>query len=245
MKKLLLAMTALSAIAVAAPASAQYQNQNQNRYSDRGDINGNFAARMDARIGDMQARIEAGVRNGSISRREASSLRQQLRDLTRLERQYRINGFTGAERSALQQRLNSLRQNVRIADGGQGRFNDDRWDEEDRYGGRDRDDWRDNGRGDRIDRDRDGYDDRDRDRDGRWDDDYQAQNGKAGVIDAFRGAGALRIGQRAPDNLYGVPNEYRREFRDGGNSYYRTDGRYIYEIDLRTRAVVRAHPMNR
>jgi len=244
MKKLLLAMTALSAIAVAAPASAQYQNQNQNRYSDRADVN--FDARMTARIGDMQTRIDAGVRSGTISRREAFSLRQQLRDLSRIERQYRVNGFTGPERSALQQRLNTLRQNVRAADGGQGRYNDDRWDEEDRFGGRDRDEWRDDRRDDRIDRDRDGYDDRDRDRDGRWDDDYQTQGrGSAGVIDAFRGEGALRIGQSAPASLLGVPAEYRREFRDGGDSYYRTDGRYIYEIDVRTRAVVRAHPMNR
>jgi hypothetical protein len=186
-------------------------------------------------------------------------LREQLRQLTRLERQYSINGLTSSERYALQQRLNELRRQIQVVDrGGNGR-----WDADDRYGDyydRDRDGWDDrdldrDGRWDtdsRYDNDRDGWDDRDRDRDGRWEDDvndggYRSNgSGVVGqVLDSIAGGGTLRVGQRAPDDLYGVPSEYRNQYRDGSEVYYRSDNRSIYEIDARTRTVVRVYPMRR
>jgi hypothetical protein len=117
---------------------------------------------------------------------------------------------------------------------------------------------------DRIDANRDGYDDRDLDRDGRWDDDvnsgrYQGQGGPyigndwvvdegtqsrtgiQGLFDTVLGTGDLRAGMRAPGNLYAIPPEFRNQFRDNANVYFRSDGARIYEIDARTQTVIRAY----
>ncbi len=197
---------------------------------------------MSARIEQLRERIEAGVELGAISRREAVSLRSSLRSLTQLERRYSRNGLNNEERQELQSRLRSLRQEVRQADNGaQGRYED--WD---RQGGRDddryddRDGSRDDGRG--YDRDEGRYDD--------VDDGYrerEQRGGLGGVIDGVlgRNSATLQIGQRAPSDLYGVPFEYRDRYRDTNQSYYRSDGRQIYQIDARTQAVVRIHTMNR
>jgi hypothetical protein len=264
MKKILLSMAALSALSIGAPAAAQYSNggyQNSNSgYQNRAytDVNGNVGAR----IGQLQARIQAGIQSGAISRQEAVTLRQQLRQLRDLERHYAVNGLTGRERADLQLRIRNLRQQIRYAEGGQGSYRNNGYDE-DGYGrgqsiGRDRD-----GYDDRIDRNRDGYDDRDYDRDGRWDDDYQdrgyedrgyedrgyedrsQRGGIGGVIDSVLGRGGLQVGQRASGNLYGVPYEYRSRYRDGNGVYYRSDGRSIYQIDARTQTVIRVFPMGR
>src|SRR5688572_16569309 len=101
MKQILLSMAALSTLAIAAPAVAQtshsgYQNRNDSyqdrsdgyRYQDYGYSNGNISAR----IARLETRIQAGVRSGAISRQQAFRLHEQVRQLTRLERQYSING---------------------------------------------------------------------------------------------------------------------------------------------------------
>lgn len=245
MKNILLGIAAISSLALAAPAAAQYSSANQGQSG----VNAN--ANLSARIGQLQTRIETGVRSGAISRQEAAPLRQQLRQLTRLERRYSRNGLTRQERSDLQQRIRAVREQVRTADGrGQGR--DDQWaqwDREDGYGEYGQYD-------DRIDSDRNGYDDRDDDRDGRWEDDGNGsyaqptqRGGLGGFIDSIFGSNSggseLRVGERAPSNLYGVPIEYRNQYRDGNGAYYRSDGRQIYQIDTRTHAVVRVFPMNR
>ncbi len=157
MKKILLTMTAIAGLSVAAPGSAQYANHN---------VNAGGSVGIGQRIAQLDARLQAGIRAGVIDRSEARSLRLQMRQLTRLEQQYSYNGLTRAERTDLQQRLRTLREEIRRADGG-------RYDRDNRYG-----DWSDDrydddryGRNDRIDNNRDGWDDRDHDRDGRWDDD--------------------------------------------------------------------------
>jgi hypothetical protein len=260
MKIFFISMAAVSALTVAAPAAAQYQTnsgyQNNNSYQNNGGGYGNIAAR----IGQLQNRLQAGVQSGAISRQEAVPLRRQLRNLTQLERDYSVNGLNGRERSELQQRVRTLRQQIRSADGGnQARWND--YDRQDRWGQYDRQD--DYGSSQRMDRNNDRYDDRDYDRDGRWDDDdrdgdrrwndsdrngsYQqpARSGLGGVVDALMGTGGLRVGQRASANLYGVPSEYRSQYRDGNGVYYRSDGRQIYQIDARTDTVARVYSMNR
>lgn len=114
----------------------------------------------------------------------------------------------------------------------------------------------------RLDRNYDGIDDRDYDRDGRWDDDVaegryaasapppaaapaQPQSIVGALLNTFLGGATptLQPGQQAPDNLYGVPYQYQSQYRDGNGVYFRSDGRAIYEIDARTRSVVRVHPM--
>ncbi len=241
MNRLLLSL-AISAAAITGPAGAQNP---EDRYQDRlGSYRDDDSGRgnMSARIEQLRERIGAGVQSGAISRREALSLRASLLSLTQLERRYSRNGLNNEERRDLQMRLRSLRQEVRQADSrAQGRY--DNWDRPgggngDRYDDRDGD--RDDGRG--YDRDDSRYEDAD--------DGYperEQRGGLGGVIDGVlgRNAATLQIGQRAPTDLYGVPYEYRDRYRDTDQSYYRSDGRQIYQIDARTQAVVRIHAMNR
>ncbi|MFN3725108.1 MAG: hypothetical protein ACK4SZ_02260 [Allosphingosinicella sp.] len=219
MNKFIATMAAVSALAIAAPAVAQpgYGGQQQNNY--RG---GNADANLSARIDQLQMRLQAGVQSGSITRQEAMPLRQQLRQLTQLQRQYARNGISGQERGELQRRMRDLRQGIRRADGNeQARW--DRYDREDGYG-----------------------------RDGQWSGGYadegqyqQPRSGLGGVIDSVFGGGGLSVGQRASSGLYGLQGGYRDQYRDGNGAYYRTDGRQIYQIDARTQTVVRVYPMNR
>jgi hypothetical protein len=246
MKKILLSMAAISAVSMASAGMAQYQrgvSPNQSgdyRNWDDPYGDGGFAARID----NLQARIQAGVQSGAITRQEAGPLRLQLRQLIQLERRYSANGLSPQERADLQQRIRSLRQQVRVAAGGMRGYDQDDRDGYGQNGGYDR----------RFDRNNDGFDDRDYNRDGRRDDiddngdDYQQpaqRGGIGGLIDGVLGGGGLRVGQRAPANLNGLPSEYRSQYRDGGGVYYRSDGRSIYEIDARTQAIVRVYPMDR
>ncbi|MGQ0558667.1 MAG: hypothetical protein ACT4OE_03650 [Sphingosinicella sp.] len=273
MRKILLGMTAVSAIALAAPLVAQSNSQ----------TDAQFTAAYESRFEIVETRIDAGIRAGTISEAEARELRRDLRELARLEGRYGANGFNSAERNELAGRIRALRDDVRTADGGRGdRF--DRWQDEDAMaGGRidrngdgfddrdlDRDGrWEDDAEfAGRIDRNRDGFDDRDFDRDGRWDDDYYGGNfgrggpddgisdcrvgaavesraGVGGLLDSILGRGTLRVGSRVSGSLYAVPNECRDEFRDTAHSFFRSDGRAIYEIDARTHTVVRIFPLER
>jgi len=261
MKKFIfIALAATSAIAAAAPAFAQ------SGYGGNGYGNGNIEVRAD----QLQVRLQAGIRSGAITRAEAMPLREQLRQLTRLEMLYARDGISGRERADLQQRVNTLRQGIRVAErGSDGRYgrDDDRYDrDDDRYSrgdvdsryDRDNDGWDDrdgnrDGRWDvdsRYDSNRDGYDDRDYNRDGRWDNDEGYQQGTdrgvvGQIIDRVTGNGGLRVGQRASADLGGVPYAYRTQYRDSANVYYRSDGRNIYQIDARTQTVVRIYAMNR
>lgn len=98
MKSIFTMMAAVSVLAVAAPAIAQPSNGNW-----RGNnAHGNNAQSADS--AEFQMRIDRGLRNGAISSREATPLRNGLRQLTSLERQYARNGFTNRERSTLEQR---------------------------------------------------------------------------------------------------------------------------------------------
>ena len=176
MKKIIIALAATTALAAAMPAAAQ-----------------SGGANLQLRVDQLQTQIQAGVRSGSITRAEAVPLRQQLRQLSDLERRYASGGFSYQERADLDNRIVRLRQEIRMAS----RTGDRRYDREgDRWsGGRDcppglenknngclppgqvgRDDrdgrWSENdrfGRNERMDRNRDGFDDRDLNRDGRID----------------------------------------------------------------------------
>jgi len=256
MNKIIATLGAVSALALAGPAFAQQGYQQG--YQQNNQPGASADANLSARIDQLRVRLQTGVQNGSITRGEAMPLRQQLRQLTQLERQFAAGGISGRERGELQRRIRDLRQALRSADGG--RYNNDRDDE---YG--------DGGNGysgggynpnsnARIDTNRDGYDDRDYNRNGRWDDDmndgrYQqqypqqpaARGGLGGIVDRVlgRGTSGLREGQQAPSNLYGLQDGYRDQYRDGNGTYFRTDGRQIYQIDARSQTVVRVYPMNR
>jgi TolA-binding protein len=126
MKKLLLSMTALATLATgvaATPAAAQRWQQNDRSYGNWQSIN--------QRQANLYQRIEMGVRNGSLTRVEASTLRGRFVAINNLEQRYRRNGLTQWERRDLDQRFNALSQQIRSQ----------RHDRQDRDGRHDRD-WR-------------------------------------------------------------------------------------------------------
>lgn len=248
MRNTIMLISAVSALAVAVPAVAQsaYPGR-QNAYPGAG-----AGVNLSSRLEQLRTRLQAGVQSGSINRQEAVPLRQQLRQLTLLERRYASGGVTRQERGELQSRMRDLRQAIRRADG-----NDQaRWDRYDRQDGYGRYEGH-QGDGGRYARDeRNDYGDRDYDRDSRPDDAYgdgdayqprtqPPRGGLGGVLDSILGGGRARSGQQAPSGLYGLPNGYRDQYRDSSDAYYRTDGRQIYQIDARTRTVVQVFPMNR
>jgi hypothetical protein len=97
MKKFVTLAAVASALALAAPASAQvWQSINQ-------------------RQANLESRIDAGVRNGSLTRPEAASLRSQFRGLAYLEARYRRSGgrLTIAERADLDRRFDNLSAQIR------------------------------------------------------------------------------------------------------------------------------------
>jgi hypothetical protein len=105
MKKIILSIAAVAALSAGAVAPASAQSRGSG---------------LDNRIENLQAQIQRGVQRGTISRNEAQPLRNQLRDLTRLERQYSRGGFTRAEQRSLQQGIQSLRQRISYAEASRG-----------------------------------------------------------------------------------------------------------------------------
>lgn len=211
MRKTLCLLSAVSALCMAAPAAAQYR-----------DYRGGYGVdtSFDVRIDNLRTRLDAGLRNGTITRREAWTLQRQLRDLERLEARYSVNGFTNWERNDLNNRLRMARRDIRIAD-------NNSWDRYDRL---------------------------------TWDDRYNRYTGRGGpdetvvcerrggVIGFIQDVTGTRdcfvVGQRVTFDLDPVPYRYRSLYRDRSGSYFRSDGRAIYEIDARTNTVLRVHPMD-
>ena len=219
MKRLIMAMTAATALAAASPAAAQYYG------TQYGYGYGQSNTAADFRIGMLQTRLNAGIRQGTINRREANSLQYQLSQLAALERRYAYNGLSARERSDLQLRIRDLRRQIRTADRGWY----DRYERVDRYGNYMAPGYY--GQGGlyeevRVCRDRGGI---------------------AGVIEEVLGTDddncVLGVGMRATGNLYAVPFEYRNRYRDSYGVYYRSDGRAIYQIDARTGRVAAVFPM--
>jgi hypothetical protein len=99
MKKIAMAIAALGIAATTVPAaSAQpgWQGINQ-------------------RQAQLDRRIDQGVRNGSLNRREAMRLRAEFRQISQLEYRYRRSapGLTQWERRDLDRRFNTLSAKIR------------------------------------------------------------------------------------------------------------------------------------
>jgi hypothetical protein len=214
-------MAAVGAIAVAAPAASQTWNN----------ANAGGGVAISNRIAQLDARLQAGIQSGEINRSEARTLRTQVRQLRNLERQYSYNGLTQTERRDLQQRLRTVRQNIRVADNG-------RFDRDSRYSWDDRYDNNDvyTGQGGPYEQPYDTYCDNNN------------RGGIGGLISGILGGNdnncAIRVGSRVPSNLYSVPSHLRYQFRDGNGVYYRSDGRNVYQIDARTQTVLRVYDVN-
>ena len=130
MKTIYMTMAAVSALAVAAPVAAQPPHRDRSApQSWQGDRQNTH---------QLQARFDAGVRSGAISRIEATPLRTQLRQLTQLERQFSRAGFNDWERRTLRERSRVLTVDLASAERmGRGRVGRD-----DRFGMDDRRDMR-------------------------------------------------------------------------------------------------------
>lgn len=80
----------------------------------RGPSGGTADININQRQRDLEARIDAGVRNGGLTAREASDLRAEFKSIARQEAQYRDSGrrLTASERAGLEQRLDRLDRRV-------------------------------------------------------------------------------------------------------------------------------------
>jgi len=230
MKTFLIALTAGAALAAAAPAAAQV-GINTN-------VNANAGDNLQNRIAQLDTRLQAGIQSGAITQAEARSLRQQVRELRRLERQYSRNGLTQAERQDLQQRLRTTRQQFRMADnGGNGRWNDNDdyaygqvpygQQQQPYYGQQTQSPYYGQG--------------------GPYEEVTENCERRSGGIvgqifgSILGGNDCLDVGERATGNLMPVPYQYQSQFRDGNGIVYRSDGQRVYQIDARTSTVLRVY----
>ncbi|HMJ93683.1 MAG TPA: hypothetical protein VK472_06260 [Allosphingosinicella sp.] len=186
----------------------------------------------------LQIQLDAGVRSGSISQRELPPLRESLRQLVMRERQFSPGGISGRENAVLQQESNALRQQIALASsqrgGGNGRYDTDQragW--EARYDREHRTAWEERYMSDRN----AAWEDRD-DRDGR-DDRYGASSRFEMSNRGDRFAGDARVGQRATRRMVDLPDQYRDEYRDSDEVYYRYDSDRVYEIDRSNGLILR------
>lgn len=193
MKMIYMTLAAVSALAVTAPVAAQSWHGGDRPSSDQ-----------------LQARFEAGVQSGAISRIEARPLRTQLRQLMQLEHSYSVSGFNNWERRALRERSRSLNLAMASAE----RSGGDRYGQGERYGaGAPYNDGRANGvRGDLAVGNQDHRGDR-----------Y---------------AGDLRVGEHFSDRQVALPIQYRERYRDDNASFYRYDENRVYQIDRHTGLVI-------
>jgi hypothetical protein len=99
MKFFLATAVLASALALAVPASAQsYQGWRS----------------INQRQAQLDQRIDVGVRNGSLTRREAVQLRTEFRNIAFLEQRYRASGgLNPAERNDLDRRFDALSARIR------------------------------------------------------------------------------------------------------------------------------------
>ena len=111
MKKALIPMLAIAAASVAVPAAAQ--NYDRHDRGDRYEQNRGGWQSISNRKHQLDRRINVGLRNGSLSRREGRRLENELNRLVRLERSYLRGGLTRWERNDLDRRYDRLAAEVR------------------------------------------------------------------------------------------------------------------------------------
>lgn len=134
MKKVLLSLVAATALAAAvSPAAAQSWDRGPAPAYNGGYGHDMGGPRPIMRGDNLAARIDAGVRSGQLSWREARSLRDQLRFAERMAYRYRADGvMTRWEQADLDRRFDAVSSRLRF----------ERHDNEYGYGYGDRDGWR-------------------------------------------------------------------------------------------------------
>ncbi len=124
MKTIYLTLAAVSAATIAPPLSAQAwhgdragaqsntEHGNRTRDQDVGRMQHGIVGNM-----DLRRQIDQGIARGTITRREAITLRIDLDSLIRLARNYGRDGFSRTERETLVLRGDSLARMIQRADG--------------------------------------------------------------------------------------------------------------------------------
>ncbi|WP_417231564.1 hypothetical protein [Brevundimonas sp.] len=151
-KKALLPALVLAAASVAVPAMAQsYGPARQSgltisfgtspAYGYNAGYNGGYNQpawqAINRRQANLDRRIDVGVRNGSLTRREAARLRHEFNNIARLESHYRRNGLTRWEMADLDRRFDHLSMQIRMERRDRQTRNN-RYDRNDRYDRHDR-----------------------------------------------------------------------------------------------------------
>lgn len=114
-KKLFIsALAAVAAASVALPAAAQSYGGSYGHHNRGPAANHSGWNSINARQANLDRRIDMGVRNGQLSRREAVNLRTQFNGLLRLESQYRRKGLSAWERQDLDRRFDRLSAQIRV-----------------------------------------------------------------------------------------------------------------------------------
>lgn len=127
MKKFVIPALVLAAASVAVPAAAQSYGPGQGaaRYAPTQYAPNHGPARppvvenyrnwqsINDRKYNLDRRIDQGVRDRSLSRREATRLKAELNSLVRLERNYLRGGLSRVERNELDRRYDRLSAQVR------------------------------------------------------------------------------------------------------------------------------------
>ena len=113
MKKTLTIAAAASVLALSAAGAASAQSWDSPRPDaryERGDWRDSRGGWMNInqRQAKLDHRIDQGVRNGTITRREAYRLRGEFQTIARLEYRYRANGLSNWERADLDRRFDGL-----------------------------------------------------------------------------------------------------------------------------------------
>lgn len=104
-----IALAAAASIAVPSMASASAPQHRGDRYER--DVRG--WQPIVQRKYNLDRRIDVGLRNGQLSRREATRLQNELNRLVRLEHSYRRGGLSWRERQELDRRYDRLAAQVR------------------------------------------------------------------------------------------------------------------------------------
>jgi hypothetical protein len=114
MKMIYSLMAGVAALSLAAPASAQWVHEPN--YSQTPNTPSSTQwGRSRTYSQQLRMQIDAGVSQGTISRRESFALREDLNRLVRLERRFSPNGISGREHAQLLQRSTALAGDIRIA----------------------------------------------------------------------------------------------------------------------------------
>ena len=122
MRPIYITMTAIACLSLSAPASAQWHNERTSKQLPSALAPAQWS--HDRTYSDqLEAQIDGGVSQGTISRHESIALREDLSRLVRLERRFSPDGISGREHAVLFERSNALSKEIRAASGSDARGN--------------------------------------------------------------------------------------------------------------------------